>query len=391
VDINYDGNILDKAIVIYFAAPNSFTGEDVVEIQCHGSVAVIQQIIQACLKLGASSAGPGEFTKRAFLNDKIDLVQAEAIADLISSQNQLAAKAAIQNLQGKFSNKIFEIEKLITSLRMHIEASIDFSDEDIEFVELASIKKNVINVTNKLKEVISHSNVIGNLQDGIKIVIAGPPNAGKSTLINYLLEDNVAIVSDIEGTTRDIVEKNVDFSGLNFILKDTAGIREDTKDIIEKEGIERSKKALEHADHVLWLVPYNQVDKYKPPKTEAKVTLVHTKIDEAGPSYNKMCFNDTIEKISAKTGEGIKTLKDNLVNIYKENLDSNKNFMVRQRHFDSLQKCITQIDSINIDEITLDLLAEDLKIAHNHLGEITGKITSDDLLGKIFTSFCIGK
>lgn len=403
---------IDQCVVIYFKGPHSFTGEDVVEIQTHGGNIVVGKILEAVLNLGAVPAKPGEFSERAFLNDKIDLLQAEAISDLINASTNNAANAAINSLKGDFSNKINNLVDKITNLRVYVEASIDFSDEDLDFIESGNILSNLIQINREIEEIISSSHSGALLKDGVKTAILGKPNAGKSSILNRLCKDDVAIVTPIAGTTRDVIKQEIVIDGLILHLLDTAGIRE-TEDVVEKEGIRRSILAANDAGLLILVAEVQDlksdfVDEFrfffdsKLPKILLinKIDLLKLSNDDLHKKKNKLkniSIDDDIEIlfVSAETNQGISELKSKLKHLVGYNIDGNSGvFSTRVRHLKNLrdsQEKITLAVSNLEKKTSLELVAEDLHLASQYLGEITGRFYSDDLLGKIFSSFCIGK
>jgi tRNA modification GTPase len=386
--VDRQGVLLDQGLAIYFPAPNSFTGEDVLELQGHGGPIVLDNILNNILGLGARLARPGEFSERAFLNDKIDLAQAEAIADLIDSASTQAARCALRSLQGEFSAQIHSLVDQLIWLRSYIEAGIDFVDEEIDLLADGQVIAKLEKVIVELNQLVDKSQQGYLLKEGMRIVLVGEPNVGKSSLLNCLSGRDTAIVTPIPGTTRDVVREQIQLDGMPLHITDTAGLRE-TDDPVEQEGIRRTKLALKEADLVIVLVD----DDHSNILTEIEQTplIVRNKIDlshhKAGMSSNDICY------ISAKTGAGVESLKDYLKQ--KMGLDSNTegNFMARRRHLDALETAKTAFATAlsHADNYQNELLAEELRLAQQALGEITGEFTADDLLGQIFSNFCIGK
>ena len=410
--INSDFEKIDEGIALYFPKPNSFTGEDVIELQGHGGAVVLNLLLAETIKLGARIARPGEFSERAFLNDKIDLVQAEAIADIIESRSETAAKSAMRSLSGEFSKKISTLTNDITKLRVYVEAAIDFPEEEVDFVSDGFVL-NALNALNESIEAIWKQAKQGSLiRDGISVVIIGKPNAGKSSLLNLLAGDDLAIVNQRAGTTRDILREDIQIDGLPLRIIDTAGLRE-SDDEIEQEGIRRAKIEIEKADIVLFMrdsakeselcensgqtldIIHQELSNFQitPPNTTAFI-VVNNKIDikKLPPSINTNPHFTEVY-LSAKSGEGF----DLFVNSLKEFCgfsESENNFVARSRHIEALDHArdyILQGKQQLIDNQAGELLAEDLRQAQNYLGSITGTVSSDDLLGEIFSSFCIGK
>ena len=392
-------NLIDEGLVLNFPGPNSFTGEDVVELHGHGGPVVIDQLLEAILVLGARLARPGEFSERAFLNDKIDLTQAEAIADLINSSSKQASVSALRSLHGEFSKHIESLVSYLTETRVYIEACIDFSDEEIGEIANPEIKKRLTKIIKQIKAVKKQVSQGVVLNEGLHILILGEPNVGKSSLLNYLAGHDAAIVTDIAGTTRDLMREFIQIDGLPIHIIDTAGLRE-SPDAIEQEGIRRAEEEIKKADHVLWLLDSAQANDgsveipYKLSREE--VTVIRNKIDLS----NNVAAQEehqgiTHISLSAKTGLGMELLHDRLKQIAGfESEGSETNFIARRRHLDAIEKAYANIEEGTRqfeESYASELLAEDLREAQNALGEITGKVTSDELLGRIFSSFCIGK
>lgn len=397
-------SVIDQGIAIFFHAPHSFTGEDVVELQGHGGPIILDALLNECIKLGARIAKPGEFSERAFLNDKIDLAQAEAIADLIESSSLQAAKNAVRSLQGVFSQHIHELVNKTINLRIYVEAAIDFPDEEIDFLNDGNVKNKLQHIIDEVNIIIKNANQGRILQEGITVVIAGKPNAGKSSILNMLAGHDAAIVTDIAGTTRDILKENILIDGMPIHIIDTAGLRE-SPDIVEKEGIKRALKAIQEADAILLIVDsstttYINIDDVLielnlDVKKKKHITIVRNKCDINNeiPSINNTNKNTEIT-ISAKKELGIDILKNHLKHIAGYQQNSESGFTARRRHIDALEKAqqhlreaMLQLTSTGAGE----LVAEDLRYCQQALNEITGEFSNDDLLGKIFSSFCIGK
>lgn len=390
---------IDHGIVLYFKAPHSFTGEDVIEFQGHGGPVIQDMLLQEINALGARSAKPGEFSERAFLNDKIDLTQAEAIADLIESGSQAAAKAAMRSLQGDFSKQIHVITNQIINLRCYIEASLDFSEEEIDFLAEGKINEKLNSIDTDLKLIIKQAENGRRLNEGLTLAIAGLPNAGKSSLLNCLTGYETAIVTPIEGTTRDVISEQISLNGVPIKVLDTAGLRE-TDDIVEQAGIKKAWSAIHHADVVLLLVDaekgFTQEDeKIVNALKEQKFAIIYNKIDLLDGEINKEGIqNSVVElKISTISKQGIDELI-HWVTGTSQNLNENNTILARRRHLDALlqtQKSINIAMQLFNQTQSGELMAEDLRAAQKSLNEITGEFNTEDLLGKIFSSFCIGK
>ena len=381
-------NIIDSGLSIFFAGPRSFTGEDVVELQGHGGPIIQDLLLKEVIRLGARQARAGEFSERAFLNDKIDLAQAEAIADLIDSSTAQAAKGAMRSLQGEFSEKVNTLLKDLIYLRMYVEAAIDFPEEEIDFLADEKVTSSIEVLQQSLAKTIEQAGQGAILRHGLKLVIAGKPNAGKSSLLNALSGHEAAIVTDIAGTTRDIVRETIDIDGLPVHIIDTAGLRE-SDDTVEKIGIERARKATHDADHVLLLIDAMDDKLDYLGLDEINRTIVFNKID-------LVSNDDELDglKISAKNGSGIKELRQYIKTLAGYQEENETIFTARRRHItaleegrDAVERGLEQLKVHNAGE----LLADELLQAQNALNEITGEFSADDLLGEIFSGFCIGK
>jgi tRNA modification GTPase len=397
-------NTIDEGLAIYFEGPNSFTGEDVLELQGHGGPVVLDFVLKRCIELGARTARPGEFSERAFLNDKMDLTQAEAIADLIDSASEQAARCAVRSLQGAFSKRIHELVNSLIQLRIYVEAAIDFPEEEIDFLSDGKVEKDLRSVMLNLSNVMQEANQGTLLREGMSVVIAGRPNAGKSSLLNSLSGRDTAIVTHIAGTTRDVLREHIHIDGMPLHIIDTAGLR-DAPDEVERIGIQRAWDEIEQADRVLLVVDGTETDALAPhdiwpdfvdklPHPE-RITVIRNKADLTGEVSG--ISNDTqspVVRIAAKDGSGIQDLRDHLKTIMGYNAASEGGFIARRRHIEALTKASNSLDC-GLDQLlgasAGELLAEDLRMAQNALSEITGEFSSDDLLGKIFGSFCIGK
>jgi tRNA modification GTPase len=404
--LNKDKDVIDQGISLYFPAPNSFTGEDVIEFQAHGGPVILDQIMQEVLACGARIARPGEFSERAFLNNKIDLTQAEAIADLIESHSNEAARYAIRSLQGEFSNLINVLVSSVIELRVFVEAAIDFPEEEIDFLASSNVKEKLSHLRQELDKILAQAKIGSILKEGLSIVIIGEPNVGKSSLLNLLSGQASAIVTNIPGTTRDSLKELISLDGLPAYFIDTAGLRE-SSDIVEQEGIKRTWDAVKKADHILLLVDstkelnLNNYSMWQELKKEIKdlkvVTLVKNKIDliKQEPSCG---FDDEIGinsvSISVLEKQGIEKLISHLKQIAGFSINEEGGFIARRRHVDALnraKKSLEQAEKQLLQFKAGELLADDLRQAQLALSEITGEFSSDDLLGEIFSSFCIGK
>lgn len=389
--------MVDQGLMIYFKAPNSFTGEDVVEIHGHGSPVILDLLIKECIALGARLARPGEYSERAFLNGKIDLTQAEAIADLINSSSEVAARMALRSLQGEFSKKIERLNEQLIHLRLYVEAAIDFPEEEIDFLNDGTVDLLLQTILKDLDEIRNQANQGAIVREGLSVVIAGRPNAGKSTLINALAGREVAIVTEIEGTTRDVMREQILLDELPLHIIDTAGLRE-SKDIVEQEGIRRAWIEVKQADCVLLVVDLNNPEQHQVLLEEIKghlsesvpVITIFNKIDALNLPVS--CQKHAIS-LSAKTGLGIIELKKMIKAVVGYHPGEGV-YLARRRHLQALDaaKDILLTGQLQLKAHRAgELLAEDLRVAHQTLCEITGEFTPDDLLGRIFSSFCIGK
>ena len=392
--------VLDQGIALFFPGPNSFTGEDVLELQGHGGPVVLEWLLSRVVELGARLAEPGEFSKQAFLNDKLDLAQAEAISDLIEASSDQAARSAIRSLQGEFSAQVNQLVEELTQLRIFVEAAIDFPEEEIDFLSDGKVAGQLQGILDRLQAVFVSAQQGVLLREGMSVVILGRPNAGKSSLLNALSGRESAIVTDIAGTTRDIVKEEINIDGMPLHILDTAGVRVAT-DQVEQIGIERAWQALDSADRVIVMLQAgeaiheeDQVILDRLPG-HIPVTLIRNKIDLI--NHAPMVEQDgeqTIVWLSAKQKLGLDLLRDHLKTVMGFEQTSEGVFMARKRHIDALRIALeaTQNGQQQLELYAAgELLAEDLRAAQESLAEITGRFTSDDLLGRIFTSFCIGK
>jgi tRNA modification GTPase len=400
------GQVIDEGIALYFPGPNSFTGEDVLELQGHGGPVVLDMLLQRCLELGSRLARPGEFSERAFLNDKLDLAQAEAIADLIEASSAQAARNALRSLQGAFSQRVDNLTEKLISLRIYVEAAIDFPEEEIDFLADGHVLKMLDAVREELSTVLREAGQGALLRDGMTVVIAGRPNAGKSSLLNALAGKEAAIVTEIAGTTRDILREHIHIDGMPLHVVDTAGLR-DTEDQVEKIGVQRALKAIGEADRVLLVVDATAPEALDPfalwPEfleqrpDPAKVTLIRNKADLSGDVIELQTSADghvTISLSARAGGEGLDLLREHLKACMGYEQTSESSFSARRRHLEALRHASASLEHGRA-QLTMagagELLAEDLRQAQQSLAEITGAFSSDDLLGRIFSSFCIGK
>ena len=397
-------HIIDQGLILYFNKPHSFTGEDVVELHGHGGSIVLDQLLKRVIQLGARIAEPGEFSKRAFLNNKIDLTQAEAIADLIDASSERAAQLAINTLQGDFSKNIQKILSSLIHVRTYIEASIDFSEDEVDVLHNKEIQKELKHLLKEIEKTLSSAQQGALFKEGITVVIAGKPNAGKSSLLNCLSQKESAIVTDIAGTTRDVLREYIQIDGIPLHIIDTAGIQK-SDNVIEKEGIKRTWQEIEKADKVLLIID-SEKTKLKDPKKilpeffeklydEKSVTIVKNKIDLINEKPKLEKFHDyLVISISAKKCEGIDLLKEHLKSFIGIRSGEEGLFLARRRHINALERAKGFLLSANNrfkDRSGLELIAEDLRQAQKALSEITGEYTSEDLLGEIFSTFCLGK
>lgn len=400
-----DGSVLDQGIALYFPGPNSFTGEDVLELQGHGGPVILDLLLKRILQMPeVRIARPGEFSERAFLNDKLDLAQAEAIADLIDASSEQAARSAVNSLQGAFSNRVNQLVEALTHLRIFVEAAIDFPDEEIDFLSDGKIEAQLNGVMGELQAVRAEARQGSLLREGMKVVIAGRPNAGKSSLLNALAGREAAIVTDIAGTTRDVLREHIHIDGMPLHIIDTAGLRE-ASDEVERIGIERAWNEIEQADRVLFMVDGTTTDAIEPasiwpefmarlPKT-LPITVVRNKADMTGEALGLSEVNGySLIRLSARTGEGIDILRDHLKQSMGFTSNMEGGFLARRRHLQALETAAEHLEQCKEQLVSAyagELLAEELRLAQQALSEITGEFTSDDLLGRIFSSFCIGK
>ncbi|MBS0352131.1 MAG: tRNA uridine-5-carboxymethylaminomethyl(34) synthesis GTPase MnmE [Proteobacteria bacterium] len=387
---------LDQGVAIFFPGPHSFTGEDVLELQGHGGPVILDCVLQQVLLAGARLSNPGEFTERAFLNGKIDLAQAEAIADLIDASSEQAARSALRSLQGDFSKKVKEIVEQLIQLRLYIEAAIDFPTEEIDFIHESTIEKDLAKLIYAVQSLRYTAQQGALLKEGLNVVIAGKPNAGKSSLINFLSGRETAIVTDIPGTTRDILREHINLDGIPLHIIDTAGLREQPENIVEQEGIRRTQTALQQADVILWMIDASQTEEKLPElNSQTPALFVLNKIDLIN-QIPSVFSNEhkTYIRVSVKNHQGLELLKDQIKKLVGFQDLAEGTFIARRRHLVAIDKAFFHLQE-GFKQLTYhqsgELLAEDLRQAQQALNEITGDFTSDDLLGRIFSNFCIGK
>ncbi|WP_294909547.1 tRNA uridine-5-carboxymethylaminomethyl(34) synthesis GTPase MnmE [Tatumella sp. UBA2305] len=400
-----EGTVLDQGIALWFPGPNSFTGEDVLELQGHGGPVILDLLLKRIVALpGLRIAKPGEFSERAFLNDKLDLAQAEAIADLIDASSEQAARSAVNSLQGVFSDRVNHLVEALTHLRIYVEAAIDFPDEEIDFLSDGKIEAQLQQVMQDLDNVRSEARQGSLLREGMKVVIAGRPNAGKSSLLNALAGREAAIVTDIAGTTRDVLREHIHLDGMPLHIIDTAGLRE-SSDEVERIGIERAWQEIAKADHVLFMVDGTTTTATDPlqiwPDFVARlppalpVTVIRNKADITGETLGaEQTGEHMLIRLSARTGAGIDLLRNHLKQSMGFSGNIEGGFIARRRHLEALEAAgshLVQGQYQLVGARAGELLAEELRLAQQALSEITGEFTADDLLGRIFSSFCIGK
>lgn len=395
--LDEDLSTIDAGIALLFRAPKSYTGEDILELHAHGGPVVLDMLLRRLLRLGARLARPGEFSERAFLNDKIDLAQAEAIADLIDSASEQAARAAQRSLQGDFSRLVHQLVEELVQLRTIVEAAIDFTDEDIDVVADEDVRTRVAALKDAIRQLRSTAQQGTLLRDGMTVVIAGRPNVGKSSLLNALAQREAAIVTDIAGTTRDLLREHILIDGMPLHVIDTAGLRT-TDEIVEREGIRRAQDAIAKADRVLLVLDATRPDAGSDNLPELPhnlhVTRIYNKIDVPGISAH-LAEDSSGPKVylSAKTGAGLDILRTHLKDCMHFGREPGSTFIARRRHLDALERAKVALDDAlpHTSTTSLELLAEELRSAQLALSEITGEVTNEDILSRIFSTFCIGK
>jgi tRNA modification GTPase len=391
------GRLIDRGIAIYYAAPHSYTGEDVLELQAHGGPALMQILLARCIELGARLAEPGEFTRRAYLNDKLDLAQAEAVADVISAATAEAARSAVRSLSGEFSQSIHQMRDRMVDLRMYVEACLDFPEEDIDFITQGGVAEKLAAIAAELREVFCNARQGNLLREGLQVVLVGQPNVGKSSLMNQLAGEEVAIVTPVAGTTRDTIRNVIQINGVPLHIIDTAGLR-DTSDMVEQHGIARTWRALENAHVALILVDaaHGITESEKSILQRLRQDLpkvwLHNKIDQTAELPRRAVREgETHLYVSAKTGDGMDLLRAELLAIAGWQPGGEGVFMARARHLTALQEVAAHVERAVSWLSHPELLAEELRLAQDSLNSITGEFTPDDLLGEIFSRFCIGK
>ncbi len=391
------GEEIDEGIALYFPAPCSYTGEDVLELQGHGGPVVMQMLLRRCLELGARPAEPGEFTRRAYLNDKLDLAQAEAVADLIDASTAAAVRSAVRSLSGEFSREVHDLVERLIALRMLVEATLDFPEEEIDFLRQADASGKLAVLSERASQLLSRARQGSLLRNGLHVVLAGQPNVGKSSLLNRLAGEERAIVTAVPGTTRDALRETIQVNGIPLHIVDTAGLRE-TEDEVERLGIARSWKEIERADVVLHMLdarvgmtPADQAISARLPGGVEQIAL-YNKTDLAGHAASRELSAGRVALwLSAKTGEGMGLLEQELLRVAGWQVATENVFLARERHLLALQRAQAHLETAHRRQDQLELFAEELRLAQEALNSITGEFTPDDLLGEIFSRFCIGK
>ena len=390
-----DGSVIDQGLALFFPAPHSYTGEDVIELHGHGGPVVMQLLLNRCLQLGARVATPGEFTKRAFLNDRLDLAQAESVADLIDAATAEAARCAVRSLTGEFSRRIDAMAQALIELRMLVEATLDFPEDDVDFLAQGNARAKLDAVREQLQQTLNASRQGSLLRAGMHVVLAGAPNVGKSSLMNCIAGADLAIVTDIPGTTRDAIRETVHVAGVPLHMIDTAGLRE-PQDQVEKIGISITWNEISNADLVLWIGDATRADTWVSDPQLAKrlsVGVPQIKVLNKIDLTNGIAPGglDDVIVVSAKTGAGIDDLKSSMLSAVGWGSSGEGVYLARERHLEALQTAARHLDAASDAASALELFAEELKLAHSALSSITGEFTADDLLGRIFSRFCIGK
>ena len=385
---------IDEGVLLYFAAPASFTGEDVIELQGHGGPVVMQMLLERCLQLGARLAEPGEFTRRAFLNGKLDLAQAEGVADLIEASTAAAARSAVRSLSGQFSEEVHRITDALIDLRMLVEATLDFPEEEIDFLERARAMPRLEGIREALEGVLDRARQGALLRSGLNVVLVGAPNVGKSSLLNQLAGEERAIVTDVAGTTRDALRETIQIEGIPLHIIDTAGLR-DTEDRVERIGIERTWREIARADVILHLVEAGvatEVDLDESLPQGVERIVVANKIDLVGLPPGRVDAGGRVRlQVSARSGEGVELVRQELLRNAGWHAHGEDVILARERHLLALREALRHVEAAGTQLGALELFAEELRLAQEELGTITGEFSADDLLGVIFSRFCIGK
>ncbi|MHB1372437.1 MAG: tRNA uridine-5-carboxymethylaminomethyl(34) synthesis GTPase MnmE [Thauera sp.] len=391
-----DDRAIDEGILLHFPAPASFTGEDVLELQGHGGPVVMQMLLERCLQLGARLAEPGEFTRRAFLNGKLDLAQAESVADLIEASTAAAARSAVRSLSGQFSEEVHRIVDALIDLRMLVEATLDFPEEEIDFLERARAMPRLQEIQERLENLLDRARQGALLRSGLNVVLVGEPNVGKSSLLNQLAGEDRAIVTEIAGTTRDALRETIQIEGIPLHIIDTAGLRE-TADQVERIGIERTWREIDRADVILRLVDAEcegatgQDIDLRLPEAVERITVLN-KIDLLGLAAERSIVDGRVRlQVSARSGEGVELVRRELLRIAGWHAHGEDVILARERHLVALRRALAHVSEAGTQLGALELFAEELRLAQEQLGEITGEFTADELLGVIFSRFCIGK
>ena len=394
--VDANGIVIDRGIALYFQGPRSYTGEDVLEIQVHGGIAILRMLLRRCVELGARVAEPGEFTKRAFLNDKLDLLQAEAVADLIDASSADAVRSAQRSLSGEFSAGVGTVREELVAIRVLVEAVLDFPEEQVDLIAEQGLLGKLSRCAASVNALMASAKQGNLLRDGVQVVLMGAPNVGKSSLMNRLAEEEVAIVTEVPGTTRDVLRRELVVGGVPLHVIDTAGLRE-TNDPVERIGVERTLKEISRADIVLHIRSAVDADgdnasaRFSPSVNTRKINIIN-KIDLAAQTPRMIEEGGVLTIwLSAKNGDGVELLRDALLDASGRKLTDEVPYMARERHLGALSAASAHLEAALKHTDELELCAEELRLAQRALGEVTGEFTADDLLGEIFSRFCIGK